>query len=183
MSELGTGALQSVSEAENNTALGSYALKNIAGGSFNIGIGGSALFENTGGTGNTAVGVNALQYALGSYNTALEGNADPAFSNGNITNSTAVGNLAQVTQSNSMVLGSINGVNSATADTNVGIGITAPAFKLHIGNGGNGIRVEGPQSPGTGLPAATFGGFGDFGIAAACVVQPCCICRNELLVV
>jgi hypothetical protein len=53
-----------------------------------------------------AVGVNALQYALGSYNTALADNAGPSLSYGNITNSTAVGNLAQVTQSNSMVLGS-----------------------------------------------------------------------------
>jgi len=77
-----------------------------------------------------------------------------------------VGNLAQVTQSNSMVLGSINGVNSATADTNVGIGITAPTFKLHIGVGGNGLRVEGPSAPASGQPAVTVGGFGDFGIDA-----------------
>jgi len=34
--------------------------------------------------------------------------------------------------SNSLVLGSINGVNSATADTKVGIGTTAPASSLHV---------------------------------------------------
>src|SRR5262249_7565666 len=33
---------------------------------------------------------------------------------------------------NSLVLGSINGVNNATADTNVGIGTTAPSQLLHI---------------------------------------------------
>jgi hypothetical protein len=35
-------------------------------------------------------------------------------------------------QSNSLVLDSINGVNSATADTNVAIGVTAPLDRLHV---------------------------------------------------
>jgi hypothetical protein len=45
---------------------------------------------------------------------------------------TAIGANALVTNSNSLVLGSINGVNLATADTNVGIGTTAPEQRLHI---------------------------------------------------
>src|SRR5205085_12055119 len=62
-----------------------------------------------------------------------------------ITNATAIGSNASVTQSNSLVLGSINGVNSATSNTKVGIGTPAPAQPLEVvGNvkvsgGGNGF--------------------------------------------
>src|SRR5262249_29789370 len=46
---------------------------------------------------------------------------------------------AQVSQSNALVLGAINGVNGSINDTNVGIGTTMPADRLHV----NGIiRVD-----------------------------------------
>ena len=48
------------------------------------------------------------------------------------TNATAIGKRASVTQSNSLILGSINGANGATADVNVGIGTTAPGQALTI---------------------------------------------------
>jgi hypothetical protein len=51
---------------------------------------------------------------------------------GNLSNATAIGYRAYVTQNNSLVLGSINGINGATADTNVGIGTTTPAARLHV---------------------------------------------------
>ncbi len=51
---------------------------------------------------------------------------------GNLTNATALGSYSYVTQSNSLILGSINGLNGAIADTNVGIGTTAPQQKLHV---------------------------------------------------
>lgn len=51
-----------------------------------------------------------------------------AFSNGaaGINSATAVGNRAQVSQSDSLVLGSIAGVNNATQSVTVGIGTTTP---------------------------------------------------------
>jgi hypothetical protein len=62
-------------------------------------------------------------------------------------------------------------VNSAGADTLVGIGITAPTYKLHVGNFLNSLRVEGPATTGSGGLAASFGGFGDFGIDAPGIVS------------
>jgi hypothetical protein len=70
----------------------------------------------------------------------------------NLTNATAIGANASVTQSNSLVLGSINGVNGATADTSVGIGTTAPAERLHVS--GTGIiraRVNSDSNAGLAL--------------------------------
>jgi hypothetical protein len=46
-----------------------------------------------------------------------------------------------------LVLGSINGVNGATASTNVGIGTTAPLFPLH---------VQGSDATGTGVQSVTY---------------------------
>lgn len=50
-----------------------------------------------------------------------------------LNNATAIGARSRVTASNSLVLGSINGINNATADTNVGIGTTAPNHRLTVG--------------------------------------------------
>jgi len=87
-------------------------------------------------------------------------------STGTLTNATAIGAYAEVAASNAMVLGSIKGVNNATASTNVGIGTTAPAYMLHVGDGNNGFRVEGP-APGSNSPVlASFGGSGNFSIDA-----------------
>ena len=57
----------------------------------------------------------------------------------NLTNATAIGAKAYVSASNALVLGQISGVNNADANTNVGIGTTAPLDRLHV----NGIiRVD-----------------------------------------
>jgi trimeric autotransporter adhesin len=60
-----------------------------------------------------------------------------------IVNATAIGFRAKVTSSNSLVLGSISGINAASADTNVGIGTTAPAGPLHVQEGSNTIFFAG----------------------------------------
>ncbi len=82
-------------------------------GDFNSFFGSSAGFNTTGGMHNTLIGFSA------------DGAAG-------ISNATAIGSQAQVTQNNSLVLGSINGVNGASADTKVGIGTTAPGSSLHV---------------------------------------------------
>ena len=63
-----------------------------------------------------------------------------------MTNATAIGANASATTSNSLVLGSINGVNGATASANVGIGTTAPTEKLHVV--GNIRIVDGNEAAG-----------------------------------
>ncbi len=71
-------------------------------------------------------------FGKGAGNANISGNANTIIGvsadvgSGNLTNATAIGANALVTQGKSLVLGSISGVNGATSDTNVGIGTTAP---------------------------------------------------------
>lgn len=128
---------------QNNTALGRNTLGNNTTGSRNVAIGRSALNLSGISSDNTAVGHNAFNSIIGNENTAL-GSLTRASTT--LFNATAIGARAEVGSSNSMVLGSINGVNGATTDVNVGIGTTTPLERLHIvGN----IRMEdGNQSVG-----------------------------------
>jgi len=102
-----------------------------ATGSGNSFFGDSAGWQNVDGSNNAFFGVNSGYHNVeGSNNTLIGPNADVVTDS--LTNATAIGANAAVSQSNSLVLGSINGVNSATADTKVGIGTTAPASSLHV---------------------------------------------------
>jgi hypothetical protein len=86
--------------------------------------------NNSQGNGNSFVGYRAgLGNGAGNFNTLV---GHSASTSGILTNATAIGANSIVSQNNSLVLGSINGVNGATADTNVGIGTTTPASKLHV---------------------------------------------------
>lgn len=105
-----------------NTVMGNFAgSTQIVPGAFHVG----------NGSGNTLIGYFSGSPAdsIGDNNTMI--GVQTAGVDG-ITNATAIGGNAQVTQSNSLVLGSIKGVNSATADTQVGIGTTAPAATLSV---------------------------------------------------
>jgi hypothetical protein len=62
-------------------------------------------------------------------------------------NTTAIGYRASATQPNSMVLGSINGVNGATANTSVAIGTTAPTAQFHTTGS---VRFQGAGTPAAG---------------------------------
>jgi trimeric autotransporter adhesin len=97
----------------------------------NVAVGTSALVGNTLGSSNTAVGNSALlANTTGNQNTSLGYLSN--VSAGNLVNATAIGANSFVAQSNSLVLGSINGVNGATADTKVGIGTTTPDSSLSV---------------------------------------------------
>jgi hypothetical protein len=102
---------------------------------------------NTTGETNTFVGSLAGEFnTSGSNNTMLGSGADVNMTD--LTNATAIGSRALVNQSNSLVLGSINTVHGATADTKVGIGTTAPLAPLDVrGNVFVGLPSD-PSSPG-----------------------------------
>jgi hypothetical protein len=151
-SAIGYAALFLNSTGASNTAIGAAALLGNSTGSTNTAAGEGALNNNTTGAGNTAVGAIALgSNTTGSFNTAsgspsgfpidhsnltgssntfLGANTSP--STGTLNNATAIGANAEVAASNSIVLGSISGVNAATANTNVGIGTTVPQATLDV---------------------------------------------------
>lgn len=144
----GYQALYSNTLGINNVASGYQALYSNLSGSLNVGYGSGALVNNSTGDANTAIGSGAMSsnntgsnntsvgnYALGSNtngtkNTAIGFQSDVG--SGGLSNSSAIGAYAQVTQSNSLVLGSISGINGATTDTKVGIGTTAPNSILEV---------------------------------------------------
>lgn len=113
-----------------NTFVGYYAGYYNTGSNNNF-LGHYAGYNNNTGTGNVFLGHFAgLSNSTGSGNTMLGQWANVA--SGGLTNATAIGNRARVSGSNSLVLGSINGVNGATADARVGIRTEAPAYHLHV---------------------------------------------------
>jgi hypothetical protein len=118
--------------ASNNSYFGSEAGEGNILGENNSFFGVFAGFENNGDQ-NTFVGYRAGDAENGNDKNTFLGAWSDGFSNaGAVNNATAIGHSAFVTQSNSLVLGSINGVNGASASTNVGIGTTAPTARLHV---------------------------------------------------
>lgn len=113
-----------------NIFFGVEAGKNNQGGG-NVFLGNASGDEHTTGSDNTFVGVESGQnHQSGSLNTAL--GFSTKFAVQGLTNATAIGAQAQVGSSNAMVLGAIQGVNFATASTNVGIGTTNPSERLDV---------------------------------------------------
>lgn len=100
-------------------------------GSFNTLVGDSAGNTNTTGGSNAFFGVSAgAANTTGNGNTIVGTTANVGANN--LTNASAIGYQARVDCSNCLVLGSVNGVNGATANTNVGIGTTSPTEKLQV---------------------------------------------------
>ena len=155
----GQGALSSNTTGGANTATGQSALYANSTGSHNMASGYHALLNNSIGAQNTAAGNLALfTNANGLNNTALGFQADVAF--GNLVNATAIGANAIVSQSNALVLGD--------SIVSVGIGTTAPSFKLDVQGGminasgglciNNACQTSWPSGGGSGatLGANTF---------------------------
>jgi len=143
---IGGFALSNSPNGANNTAVGYQANVNNTSGQSNTSLGQLALLNTTSGGFNTAIGRQSLTNNItGSSNTVLG-----ALSNvgaNNLINATAIGARTQVDNSNSVVIGSVFGINGATSSVNVGIGTTAPARRLHVSNGTSG----GTSSFGTGI--------------------------------
>lgn len=120
--------------ASANSMFGSQAGVASTGGG-NSFFGNSAGLANVTGSNNVFIGVDAgSTNTLGQNNTVLGFNADVA--SGSLSNATAIGYRAIVSQNNSLVLGSINGLNGADSNVNVGIGTTAPGVTLQVVDAG-----------------------------------------------
>jgi hypothetical protein len=187
-SMFGRSAGQSTT-GNNNAFFGAFSGLVTTSGFNNAFIGTGAGTRNTTGSENTFVGDGAgvssfnlslSSNSIGSKNVYLGRNATGTFS---LTNATAIGYRAFVTQSDSLVLGSVAGENAATASVNVGIGTTAPTERLHVnGNGlftgnftanGNGVvggRLFVPTGS-TSAPSMTFTGFSGTGISGSSVLN------------
>jgi hypothetical protein len=173
---MGSNALTSNSAGTDNSSVGANSLL-LNSSNYNSAFGSNALRQNQAGQGNTAIGFFSMQANVsGSFNTNL--GYLSTLSSSNLTNATAIGANAMVSASNSLVLGSINGVNSSFSDTNVGIGTTTPFEKLHVV--GNIRMVDGNQAAGKVLtsdangtatwgnaPSSGWGLTGNTGIGAA----------------
>ncbi|OJX57725.1 MAG: hypothetical protein BGO89_07065 [Candidatus Kapaibacterium thiocyanatum] len=120
---LGTDALRTAQRATSTTAVGDSAGVDLLLGAENTYLGAYSGSGHTGGDRNTFIGARTTTTTP------------------NLTGSMAIGWKAQVDTNNAIVLGSIAGVNGATSNTNVGIGVTRPRARLH---------VNGPVRLGTG---------------------------------
>jgi len=149
---IGSQAGYSNATGTGNMFLGQQAGYNSTA-SYNLFIGNSSGSTNTTGLGNTAIGDGSLlRNSVGTHNVAIgrfagvesrnDENtfigfaADVTPETPNLTNATAIGARARVSQSNSIVLG---------ANANVGIGNGAPSAKLHITtgvSGTSGLRLQ-----------------------------------------
>lgn len=135
LSPLGTHSVfaSCLSLGSYDTATGTGALANECGGYRNTADGHEALFYNTKGSNNTAVGVQAGVSAA--YRNANVSGADDTFLGANtgpgtttqLSNATAVGANAIVSESNALVLGGL-GPNAVK----VGIGTSSPTSTLTV---------------------------------------------------
>lgn len=121
-----------------NSFFGARAGVQTTDGSSNTMMGTFVGERTTTGNSNSFFGVLAgNDNVTGDENTIIGHRADVGAPN--LTNATAIGAFAFVTQSDSLVLGSIANVNFSLRDTKVGIGTTAPLDRLHVRGV---IRVE-----------------------------------------
>ena len=121
-------------------AVGYQALPSQSSGYGNTAVGDVALFEDTTGFYNTAVGNGALfSNTSGTLNTAIGASSGPSLGSSALTNTTAVGAGATVSQSNSLVLGQTTTSSPGTTFVNVGIGTASPRSILEVAQSATGV--------------------------------------------
>ncbi|MGD0214595.1 MAG: DNRLRE domain-containing protein [Terriglobales bacterium] len=138
---VGGTALLANTSGHSNSATGYLALTANTTGFYNAAFGNQALHQNTTGGYNVGIGAYGGQTIDGNPLTGTNLTAlgsGSAFGNDSITNSTAIGSNAVVSESNAVVLGCINGVNGCTSSVNVGIGTSSPAAALDVRGSGSG---------------------------------------------
>lgn len=154
---IGGQAGQNTSTGSNNVFIGTGA-GGGNNGSGNVAVGTYNVWPIVPSNNNSYFGFLSGQFSTGNSNSFFgtdsgtgneTGSANSAFGrgtrflSGGLTNASAFGALAAVGQNNSIVLGSINGVNGAAANTSVGIGTTAPSFRFHVkADGQDGIKIQ-----------------------------------------
>jgi len=153
----GLQALELNTTGIQNTATGHQALGANSTGGDNTATGRAALSANTTGGNNTALGYAAGVTAntanantTGSFNTFLGYQAGPG-TNAQLTNATAIGENALVSESNALVLGG-TGADAA----NVGIGTQTPVSLLQVGVPSNayGNYIQIPEVASNNAPPA-----------------------------
>ncbi len=173
---VGLNAGQANSSGSANTFLGSLAGDSNTSGFDNSFLGSNAGRENTNGTSNTFLGSSAGGInTSGSNNVFLGRGAGVANTTGanntmvgaaanalgdNLTNAAAIGYRAAVGASNSLVLGSVSGVNGAASNTNVGIGTTSPTTRLEVADNNGSILFGGAGCPSGSVSIGLNGPFG-----------------------
>jgi trimeric autotransporter adhesin len=133
---VGKSAGLTMSNANANVYVGAYAgnqtpfaLFNTANNTF-IGHR-SGINTISGAVKNTFVGDSSGLFIQAGTNNTLVG-ANTGAANGFLTNAAAFGYRAYVAQDNSVVIGSISGVNGATDNASVGIGTITPLARLDV---------------------------------------------------
>ena len=122
-----------------NTSVGYQSLSLNTTGDYNIAIGSTTLLSSSGDA-NIAIGTSALKYTNGSYNIALGYNAGIGLTSGNrnILIGYDISNPVSNSSSNRMSIGNIifangiDGTGTVISSGNVGIGISNPAYRLHV---------------------------------------------------
>ena len=125
----GAGAGQNHADGDFNSFFGTTSGPSNRGND-NAFFGRNAGFFNTVGSSNVFLGSFAGRDNVFGDNNVFVGYQAIPLSN-SLTNATAIGARAVVSQSHSLVLGSIANVNGAIGDTKVGIGTSAPQQVLH----------------------------------------------------
>ncbi len=113
----------------NNIGIGFHSLGNITSA-------GTRILGNQTGFDNIGVGLSAGERIGPNTNGCLFLGAftSQQGAGAGLTNATAIGRYAAVSNNNSIVLGGINGINGATSNTKVGIGLTGPSSTLDVFN-------------------------------------------------
>jgi predicted nucleic acid-binding Zn-ribbon protein len=121
---IGMNALSTNITGSYSTAIGLDALRRSTGG-FNTAFGAFALDKTTTGVNNTAIGPLALEYnETGTLNTAIGFDSGVSSGYPGLTNTTAIGNGAKVTASNTIQLGNTSVTDVKTSGNLTVNGIT-----------------------------------------------------------